>query len=89
MKPLMDQFLTLNGEGEVGEVGVAAGQPAVPITSAGGTTWVATTGKPYVLLITSPPDTGEDATVEFKDWDKKVVIKAPPKKNTISLASLA
>jgi hypothetical protein len=50
---------------------------------------VATTGKPYVLLITSPPDTGEDATVEFKDWDKKVVIKAPPKKNTISLASLA
>jgi hypothetical protein len=89
MKPLMDQFLTLNGEGQVGEVGVAAGQPAVPITSAGGTTWVATTGKPYVLLITSPPDTGEDATVEFKDWDKKVVIKAPPKKNTISLASLA
>jgi hypothetical protein len=89
MEPLMDQFLTLNGEGEVGEVGVAAGQPAVPITSAGGTTWVATTGKPYVLLITSPPDTGEDATVEFKDWDKKVVIKAPPKKNTISLASLA
>ena len=89
MKPLMDQFLTLQGEGEVGEVGVAAGQPAVPITSAGGTTWVATTGKPYVLLITSPPETGEDATVEFQDWNKKVVIKAPPKKNTISLASLA
>lgn len=89
MKPLMDQFLVLNGKGQVGEVGVAAGQPAVPITSASGTTWVATTGKPYVLLITSSPDTGEDATVDFKDWNKKVVIKAPPKKKTISLASLA
>lgn len=89
MKPLMDQFLVLNGKGEVGEVGVAAGQPAVPITSAAGTTWVATTGKPYVLLISSAPETGEDATVEFTDWNKKVVIKAPPKKQTISLADLA
>ena len=89
MKPLMDQFLVLSGTGEVGEVGVAAGQPAVPITSSAGTTWVATTGKPYVLQITSAPETGEDATVDFKDWNKKVVIKAPPKKQTISLADLA
>jgi hypothetical protein len=89
MKPLMDQFLVLNGRGEVGEVGVAAGQPAVPITSQAGTTWVATTGKPYVLQITSAPETGEDATVDFTDWNKKVVIKAPPKKQTISLADLA
>lgn len=89
MGPLMDQFLTLNGKGEVGEVGVAQGQPAVPVNSPTGTTWVATTGKPYVLMITSAPETGEDATVDFKDWNKKVVIKAPPKKQTISLASLA
>lgn len=89
MKPLMDQFLVLSGTGEVGEVGVAAGQPAVPITSSAGTTWVATTGKPYVLQITSAPETGEDATVDFKNWNKKVVIKAPPKKQTISLADLA
>jgi hypothetical protein len=89
MKPLMDQFLVLNGKGTVGEVGVVQGQPAVPITSASGTTWIATTGKPYVLQITSSPDTGEDATVDFKSWNKKVVIKAPPKKQTISLASLA
>jgi hypothetical protein len=89
MKPLMDQFLVLNGKGEVGEVGVAAGQPAVPITSAAGTTWVATTGEPYVLKITSAPQTGEDATVDFTEWDQKVVIKAPPKKQTISLADLA
>lgn len=89
MKPLMNQFLTLNGEGTVGPVGVAAGQPAVPIITSTGTTWVATTGEPYVLLITSAPETGEDATVEFQDWDKKVVIKAPPKNKTISLASLA
>ncbi len=89
MKPLMDQFLVLNGKGTVGEVGVVQGQPAVPINSASGTTWVATTGKPYVLQITSAPETGEDATVDFQDWNKKVVIKAPPKKQTISLASLA
>ena len=89
MKPLMDQFLVLSGKGEVGEVGVVQGQPAVPITSASGTTWVATTGKPYALMITSSPDTGEDATVDFKNWNKKVVIKAPPKKQTISLADLA
>ncbi|MEI2643630.1 MAG: hypothetical protein V9G10_15315 [Candidatus Nanopelagicales bacterium] len=89
MKPLMNQFLVLSGTGEVGEVGVAAGQPAVPITSDAGTTWVATTGKPYVLQITSAPETGEDATVDFTEWDKKVVIKAPPKKQTISLADLA
>jgi hypothetical protein len=89
MKPLMQQFLVLNGKGEVGEVGVAAGQPAVPIISQAGTTWVATTGKPYVLQITSAPETGEDANVDFTRWNKKVVIKAPPKKQTISLADLA
>ena len=89
LKPLMDQFLKADGAGEVGEVGVAQGQPAVPITSPNGTTWIATTGRPYPLLITSAPETGEDATVEFTKWDKKVVITAPPKRKTISLASLA
>lgn len=89
IKPLMRQFLVLKGDGEVGAVGVAAGQPAVPVTSPVGTTWVATTGKPYVLEITSAPETGEDATVDFTDWNKRVVIKAPPKKQTISLADLA
>jgi hypothetical protein len=89
MAPLMKQFLTLSGQGEVGDKGVVQGQPAVPVTSAAGTAWFATTGKPYILLITSAPESGEDATVEFTDWDKKVVIKAPPKKQTISLADLA
>ena len=64
-------------------------QPAVPLTSAAGTLWVATTGKAYPLLITSPPETGENSQVDFTNWDKKVVIKAPPAKKTIDLADLA
>ena len=50
---------------------------------------MATTGKPYPLLITSAPEQAEVSEVDFTDWNKKVVIKAPPKKQTISLADLA
>ncbi len=89
MKPIMAQFLRTSGPAEVGEVGAAQDQPAVPVTSAAGTLWVATTGKAYPLLITSSPDTGENSQVDFTEWDKKVVIKAPPAKNTIDLADLA
>lgn len=88
MKPLMRQFLRTSGAAEVGEVGGVRGQPAVPVTSESGTLWIATTGKPYPLLLSAP---GDDASseVSFRKWDKKVVIKAPPPKNTISLADLA
>ncbi len=89
MKPIMAQFLRTSGPAEVGEVGVAQNQPAVPLTSAAGTLWVATTGKAYPLLITSPPETGENSEVDFTNWNKKVVIKAPPAKKTIDLADLA
>lgn len=89
MAPVMRQFLRTQGDVEVGDVGVSQGQPAVPVSSDVGTLWVATTGKPYPLLITSAPEQAEVSEVDFTDWDKKVVIKAPPKKNTISLADLA
>lgn len=89
MAPLMRQFLRVDGTPEVGEVGVSQGQPAVPVSSNVGTLWVATTGKPYPLLITSAPEQAEVSEVDFTDWNKKVVIKAPPKKQTISLADLA
>jgi hypothetical protein len=89
MKPIMKQFLRVSGPAEVGEVAVAQDQPAVPVTSQAGTLWVATTGKAYPLLITSAPETGEDSQVDFTQWNKKVVIKAPPKKNVIDLADLA
>jgi hypothetical protein len=89
MAPVMRQFLRTQGDVEVGEVGVSQGQPAVPVSSDVGTLWVATTGKPYPLLITSAPEQAEISEVDFTDWDKKVTIKAPAKKNTISLADLA
>lgn len=89
MSPLMKQFLQSSDKPEVGPVGEAQGQPAVPLTSSVGTLWVATTGKPYPLLITSPDGQAEASEVDFTDWNKKVVIKAPPKKQTISLAELA
>lgn len=89
MGPLMRQFLVLDASAEVGDVGVAEGQPAVPVTGSVGTLWVATTGRPYPLLLTSPPDQPEASEVRFTQWDKKVVMKAPPKKQTISLADLA
>lgn len=89
MAPLMKQFLTPSDTPQVGEVGVSQGQPAVPLTSTVGTLWIATTGKPYPLMITSSPDQTEASKVDFTDWNKKVVIKAPPKKQTISLADLA
>ena len=47
MGPLMRQFLVLDASAEVGDVGVAEGQPAVPVTGSVGTLWVATTGRPY------------------------------------------
>ena len=75
--PLMRQFLRVDGTPEVGEVGVSQGQPAVPVSSNVGTLWVATTGKPYPLLITSAPEQAEVSEVDFTDWNKKVVIKAP------------
>lgn len=89
MAPLMKQFLRTDGTPEVGPMGEAQGQPAVPLTSNVGTLWVATTGKAYPLLITSPEGQAEASEVDFTDWNKKVVIKAPAKKNTISLADLA
>ena len=69
--------------------GVAQGQPAVPLTASIGTLWVATTGTPYPLQLNSSPDQPEVSEVTFTEWNKKVVIKAPPKKQTISLADLA
>ena len=89
MKPLLTQFLRLDESAQVGEVGVAQGQPAVPLTASIGTLWVATTGKPYPLQLNSSPDQPEVSEVTFTEWNKKVVIKAPPKKQTISLADLA
>jgi hypothetical protein len=89
MGPLMRQFLQSDDSATVGEVGVALGQPAVPLTQTVGTLWVATTGKAYPLLLTSAPEQPEESTVDFTQWDKKVVIKAPPKKQTVSLAGLA
>lgn len=89
LRPLLGQFLAYEGEAQVGEVGAVAGQPAVPLTGANGTLWVATTGEPYVLLITSPPASMEQATVEFSDWGEKVDVTAPPRNRTISLADLA
>lgn len=89
MAPLMRQFLVSDEGAQVGEIGVAQGQPAVPLTGSIGTLWVAATGKPYPLLLTSSPDQPEASQVEFTEWDKKVVIKAPPKKQTISLVDLA
>lgn len=88
MKPLMRQFLRTPGDPEVGEVGGVRGQPAVPVSSESGTLWIATTGKPYPLLLSSP-EADQSSEVSFRKWDKKVVIKAPPRKNTISLADLA
>ena len=89
MKPLLTQFLRLDESAQVGEVGVAQGQPAVPLTASIGTLWVATTGTPYPLQLNSSPDQPEVSEVTFTEWNKKVVIKAPPKKQTISLADLA
>ena len=89
MGPLMRQFLQSDDSATVGEVGVALGQPAVPLTQTVGTLWVATTGKAYPLLLTSAPEQTEASKVDFTQWDKKVVIKAPAKKQTISLADLA
>lgn len=89
MGPMMDQFLSPKGAGEVGAVGVQQGQPAVPVTTMVGTVWVATTGKPYPLLISSPPEAPQASQAEFTDWNKKVVIKAPPKSKTVYLAELA
>lgn len=89
MGPLMGQFLVSDETAQVGEIGVAQGQPAVPLTGSIGTLWVASTGKPYPLLLTSSPDQPEASQVEFTEWDKKVVIKAPPKKQTVSLVDLA
>jgi len=89
LRPLINQFLRLDESAQVGAVGVAQNQPAVPITASIGTLWVATTGKPYPLLLTSSPDQPEASQIDFTQWDKKVEIKAPPKKQTISLADLA
>jgi hypothetical protein len=89
MGPLVRQFLQLDEGAQVGEVGVAQAQPAVPITATVGTLWVATTGKPYPLLLTGSAEQGDESEVQFTEWDKKVVITAPPKKQTISLADLA
>ncbi len=89
LRPLINQFLRLDESAQVGDVGVAQNQPAVPITASIGTLWVATTGKPYPLLLTSSPDQPEASQIDFTQWDKKVEITAPPKKQTISLADLA
>lgn len=86
---LMKNFLVLGEAPQVGEVGEALGQPAVPVTSSNGVLWIATTGKPYPLLLTSTTEQADGSEVEFTEWDKKVVIKAPPQKNTIDLAELA
>lgn len=87
LDPLMKTFLTDQGATSVGEVGVRQGQPAVPVTSAVGQVWVATTGKPYVLTIDNSPG---DATsvAQFTDWDADVTIEAPPPGQTMDIMEL-
>lgn len=87
--PIMDQFLSPNGASEVGEVGTVADQPAVPVTTDVGTVWVATTGKPYALLITTAESAEVPSQADFTDWNQKINIKPPAKRNTIDLSELA
>lgn len=87
--PIMEQFLNPQGASEVGDIGSVAGQPAVPVTTQVGTVWVATTGRPYVLEITTAQSAQMASKAQFTQWNEKVAIAAPPQKKTINLSELA
>lgn len=86
---LVQNFVVKDKGATVGAVGEIEGRSAVPVESTAGTLWIAATGRPYPLQIESAPAQGEGSVIVFSGWNRKVVVKAPPPKNTIDLADLA
>jgi hypothetical protein len=81
---LFHQMLGDHGKLEKGEETEVNGEPAIAITDSeqGGTLYVATTGKPYPLSVSSK----KKGRFTFNRWDEPVAVVAP--KHAIDLASL-
>lgn len=64
------------------------GRPALPITSSkGGTVWLATTGKPLPLEVTSPKRSAASGTVRLA-YPRRVTITAPKRSKTLTQLGL-
>jgi hypothetical protein len=70
-KATLDGTATINGVPTVAVTAVTPGLSPLPI----GTIYVATVGEPYVVRWVSPGDAG---SLDFSDYQKPVVVDAPP-----------
>ena len=79
------QVLGSHGRLVEGKTTMIRGRPAFALvdTTEGGTLFIAATGPPYPLEVTSP---GGKGAVRFEDWNQPVRLAVPP--DPISLASL-
>jgi hypothetical protein len=85
-----DGILEPDGTVTKGERKAVAGMPAIALVSDGadgGKLYVATTGKPYPLLIT-PTDPKEAGQVTFSDFGKRVTVSPPPADLVIDVSKL-
>jgi hypothetical protein len=82
---LFDQILGSHGTLVVGKTTVIRGRPALAIVDKtdGGTLYIAATGPPYPLKLTSPDGKG---SVDFEDWNQPFRLAVPP--HPIALASI-
>src|SRR5262249_44911366 len=82
---LFDAALKNPGNLTKGDETKINGQPAIGVNSTArdGTLYVATTGTPYPLQISSSKNQG---TVNFTDWDSKIDVAPPP--NPVDLSKI-
>jgi hypothetical protein len=84
---LFSTILGNHGMLEKGTSATVAGRSAIGVIDrgqAGGTLYVATTGKPYPLELASPK--GKRGAISFDHWDEPVALVPP--KNAVDLAKL-
>ena len=59
-----------------------------PNPQSGGILYVATTGKPYPLLIESESGSTDKGSITFDEWDQSLTLSEPPADQVIDISSL-
>jgi hypothetical protein len=79
---LADELLDSDGAVTKGETRTVAGIPTIGITFTSGddkvVAYVATTGKPYPMMLQTVSKTADAGEIDFTEYDKPLLIKPPP-----------
>lgn len=80
-----DTLLEPNGTVRKGKRGTVAGQAAIALGEPSDALWVATTGRPYPLLLEAA---SEGTRITFTEYGAEVEVSAPPTDQVVDVAEL-